>query len=82
MTSAVVGVVLACTHPCKFVFSCPFTSARELPLLAQTHDKMVVVHLLKLNSKAAPGSALIGMSRAISNDVLTFGNEYGYLTTE
>ena len=42
--------------------------------------KSVVVHLPKLNSRAAPGSALVGASRAINPDVLAFGNDCGDLT--
>ena len=44
--------------------------------------KRVVVHLPKLNSRAAPGSALVGASRAINPDVLAFGNDCGDLTIE
>jgi hypothetical protein len=44
--------------------------------------KRVVVHLPKLNSRAAPGSALVAISRAINPDVLAFGNVYGSLATE
>ena len=44
--------------------------------------KRVVVHLPNLNLKAAPGSALVGISRAINPDVLAFGNAFGSLAVE
>ena len=44
--------------------------------------KRVVVHLRKLNSRAAPESALVGTSRAINSDILAFGNDNVGLTIE
>ena len=44
--------------------------------------KRVVLHLSTLKLRGAPGSTLVGISKAINLDVLAFGNDYGSLTIE